>query len=185
MGIPNNTSLRAKFVDDFSNPVAGVGIDGTVYTPQIAFADGTSQDTAGGGGSGVFQSITVTIPAASIPELSSTPFLLLSGTPGQFINVFLFAFNYIFGTTPYTVAGDAPTFEINCGVTNDFNYASINAVGVLDQTSSQIACSSAQSDFSVDSVVGQGVYASFVDSTISGGDGDIVLTLYYTEVPVL
>ena len=192
--VPQQTFLQ--FNDPQGNKLVALQRDGSVFAQAINFADGTSQNTAGGGGVGGILHCYVVIPAARVLTLGSNPLTIIPGVAGKTIlPVSMQYFQFQNGTTPYTV-GNADLWNLvydqgqpNVGQNAEFQ--SFNTAGWADQVppsvyvSALVAPAGPGTPSGVD-LRGLGILAATVSTAgsydgvdMTDGDSDLLIDFYY------
>jgi hypothetical protein len=143
-------------------------------------------DSSGGGGALIQARIPVS--AAQLIAANVTPVALLPKPgAGKYYNVIALDVEYLFVTTPYTIAGGASLEWDNddaFGGSTRFG-GIVSCSGLLDQTSSTLAMhnafdlTSGQTAQDISNWVNQGINL-FINGGVSGGNGTLLILMSYT-----
>ena len=166
---------------------ATLGID--ISTGKLYFRDdavGGWQETVGSSGSSPYKSASVTLSAAQIIALGSTPVQIVAGVAGVYLSIQQAIIEYIFGGTPFTTASGA--ILIGNGTTGlDANDLQQTASGFLNQTESLVQDSGGQiignTPTPSATLNGEGIYCCGVNGwNVTGGNGSLKVTVIYSEI---
>jgi hypothetical protein len=128
------------------------------------------------------QSVTVTLTAAQVQSLLTTPVTLVAAQgPGTYINAISAVLQYKFGTTPYTASGGGFAITIGPPANGDPVLTSSGAHGFITQTTNAMAIAAAvgQGDVQTNLANQPLMVGNNGNAPWTGGDGTVTITVFY------
>lgn len=132
-------------------------------------------------------SASITLTSDQILSLAETPVTIISSPgAGLYVNIIALTIEYVFKTTPYSVADSSETFNIVPAGRQASILISVYQAGLVDQTVSSVAGLSAtlQAVNNDDNAVPMATYKNEAiqinaSEDVTDGDGTMVVTIYY------
>lgn len=137
----------------------------------------------GGGGGGAVSSATVTLTAAQIKALTTTPVTFVAGIANKLIQPVYAVAVYTYGTATYADDGSA-TATVNIRQANDnYGWFGFAGTGFLFQTSSQWSASfPGNNNDALANEVGNALVLTNTGAAFITGDGTVTVTMLYLLV---